>query len=380
MPWKKVEPMDEKFSFVTTLDSGLYTMTELCERHGISRKTGYKWYRRYRSEGFSGLAERSRAPLACPHKTAPEVEELIRKKREEKGWGPLKILQFFARERSDLTLPAESTIGDILRRADLVEPRKSRQKKSHPTAPALKVSAPNQIWSMDFKGEFRLLSGIYCFPFTAEDAYSRFLLCCHGLGSTAQKGVRPVLERLFRENGLPDAIRTDNGSPFVSTGRLSLTRLSVWWLKLRIVHQRIAPGSPWQNGRHERMHRTLKQEATIPPEADFKAQQERFDSFLQEYNTERPHQSLGGDTPASHYQPSPRAMPRRIDAPDYPRHFEVRKVSASGTIRFKGETPFISLALANEYIGLEEIDFGIWSVIFYDTLLARFNENNLRLT
>ena len=333
-----------------------------------------------RSAGLHGLEERSRAPHSCQHRTSPEIVKLITDKREQKGWGPLKILDHFAHQRPDLTLPAESTVGDILRRAGLVEPKKTREKSSHPTAPALRVSLSNQIWSMDFKGEFRLLNSIYCFPFTVQDAYSRFLLCCHGLTSTAYRGVRPVLERLFKERGLPEAIRTDNGPPFVSTGRLGLTRLSVWMLKLGIIHQRIAPASPWQNGRHERMHRTLKREATIPPEANLKAQQERFDDFVQEYNTERPHQHLGGDVPAEHYQSSPRAMPRRIEKPDYPGHFEVRKVSSSGSIKFKNRRLFISEVLGDEYIGLEEIECDIWSVMFYDTLLARFNENNFRLT
>lgn len=380
MPWKQIEPMDEKIRFVFALESGLYSMTELCERHSISRKSGYKWYGRYLSEGLNGLKERSRAPHTCPRRSPPEVEKLIRDKREEKGWGPLKILQYFARERPDLPLPAESTVGDILRRAGLVEPKKARQKRPHPTASALKVSSPNQIWTMDFKGEFRLLNGIYCYPLTVADAFSRFLLCCQGLTSTRQKGVRPVLGRLFREYGLPDAIRTDNGSPFVSTGRLGLTRLSVWWLKLRIAHQRIAPGQPWQNGRHERMHRTLKEETTLPREPNMTAQQHRFGDFQREYNTDRPHQNLGGDVPASHYEPSLRAMPARIKSPDYPGHFEVRKVSHKGAIKFKNRHLFISHALSGEYVGLEEVDYDIWSVHFYNTMLARFNENNYRLT
>ena len=372
--------MDEKRRFVLALESGLYSMTELCERHCISRKNGYKWYGRYLSEGLDGLKERSRAPLTCPHRTSTEVEQLIINKRKEKGWGPLKILQYLARVRPDLPLPVESTAGDILRRAGLVKPRKVRRKRIHPTASALSVSSPNQIWTMDFKGEFRLLDSIYCYPLTVEDAFSRFLLCCHGLTSTRQKGVRPILGRLFREYGLPDAMRTDNGTPFVSNGGLGLTRLNVWLLKLDIVHQRIAPGQPWQNGRHERMHRTLKEETTLPREPNMRAQQRRFDIFQREYNTDRPHQHLNGNIPASYYEPSQRAMPARIKSPDYPGHFEVRKVSTGGCIKFKNRFIFVSQALEGEYVGLEEVDTNIWSVHFYSTLLARFNENNYKLT
>ena len=380
MPWNEVRPMDERIRFALALNSGLYTMTELCERHGISRKTGHKWADRYHRKGLEGLAERSRAPHTCPHKTPLQVENLITEKRKQKGWGPLKIRHHLARTHPELPLPAESTIGDILRRAGLVTPKRTRKKRAHPTARKLSVSSPNQVWTMDFKGEFRLGNSRYCYPLTVEDAHSRFLLCCHGLNSTAQTGVRPVLDRLFRERGLPNAIRTDNGSPFASTGHLGLTRLSVWWLKLGIAHQRISPGQPWQNGRHERMHRTLKKAATIPPESNLKAQQDRFDRFVHEYNMERPHQSLDGDVPASQYKPSSRAMPKRIEKPDYPGHFEVRKVSSSGTIKLRGRIPFIGAALVHEYVGLEEIDAGIWNVIFYDTLLARFDENNLKLT
>ena len=381
MPWKQVEPMDEKRRFILTMESGLYNMTEVCDRFGISRKTGYKWYNRYRSEGFDGLVERSRAPHSCPHRTPPEIAKLIIDKRDQKkNWGPRKILDHFALERPDLAMPAESTTGDILRRAGRVKSRKKRHKSAHPTAPPLKVDAPNQVWTMDFKGEFRLLNGVYCYTFTVEDAHSRFLICCDGLESTAGAGVRPVLDRAFTEYGLPQAVRTDNGSPFVSTGRLGLTRLGVWLIKLAIPHQRIAPASPWQNGRHERMHRTLKQEATIPPGADLKAQQERFDRFRLDYNTDRPHQSLGGDTPASHYRRSSRSKPSRIGPPDYPLHFEVRKVSTNGTFKFKSRTPFIGLGLAEEHIGLEEIDAGVWSVHFYLTELGRFNETDLIIT
>jgi len=233
---------------------------------------------------------------------------------------------------------------------------------------------------MDFKGEFRLGSSYYCYPLTVEDAHTRFLLCCHGLSSTAYTGVRPVLNRLFRERGLPDAIRTDNGSPFASVGLMGLSRLSVWWLKLGIAHHRIAPGKPWQNGRHERMHRTLKNEATIPPEPNMKAQQRRFEIFINEYNMERPHQSLSGNVPASLYHSSARVMPARIKKPDYPAHFEVRKVSHCGGIKLKNRAVFVSNVLANEYVGLEEVDCGIWNVMFYNTLLAKLNEINFKLT
>lgn len=377
MPWKHVEPMDEKRHFIQMVESGLYTMSEVCHRHLISRKTGYKWYNRYLSRGFGGLKEASRAPHSCPHRTPAQIEKLLIDKRKQTNWGPRKIRDYFVLERPDLAMPAESTIGDILRRAGLVKSRKRRHRSPHPTAPPLQADLCNQVWTMDFKGEFRLLNGAYCYPLTIEDAHSRFLICCHGLNSTAGRGVRPVLECAFSEYGLPEAIRTDNGAPFASSGRLGLSRLAVFCLKLDIAWHRIAPASPWQNGRHERMHRTLKEEATIPPEADMQAQQRRFDRFRQAYNTDRPHQSLGGKRPASRYQPSSRRMPNRIEQPRYPSHFEVRKVSAGGRIKFKNRTPFISETLAKEFVGLEEIECGIWSVNFYQTELGRFNETDL---
>lgn len=380
MPWKQVKPMDEKRRFIEMVESGLYTMSEVCQRHSISRKTGYKWYNRYRSRGLEGLKEVSRAPHACPHRTLPEIEKLVVDKRKETGWGPRKIRDYLVRKYPDLPIPAASTIGDALRRAGLVNARTKRRRIPHPTAPPLEVDSPNQVWTMDFKGEFRLLNGLYCYPLTIEDAHSRFLICCEGLDSTAGTKVQPVLERVFADYGLPEAIRTDNGVPFASIGRLGLTRLAVFCLKLGIARQRIAPASPWQNGRHERLHRTLKEEATIPPGADMPAQQQRFDRFRLGYNTDRPHQSLDGDTPALHHQRSPRLMPTRIEEPSYPKHFEVRKVSSGGTIKFKNRIPFLGQALANEFVGLEEIENGIWSVYFYQTELGRFNETEFVIT
>lgn len=381
MPWKQIDPMDERIRFVIAADHGLLSMTELCERHGISRKTGYKWYRRYQAEGQGCLLPRSHVPRTCPHRTPAAVEaRIVAVRRARPTWGPRKILHYLTRTEPEFPLPAESTAGDILVRHSLVRPRKRRRRVPHPTAASLNVSAPNQVWSADFKGQFRLLDSIYCYPLTVSDAHSRYLLACDGLRSIRHKGVRPVFARIFSDYGLPDAIRTDNGHPFASQGVLGLTLLSAWWIKLGIRHQRIAPGQPQQNGRHERMHRTLKQETALPPKADMNAQQVCFDAFINDYNSVRPHQSLDGDVPASHYKPSVRQMPRRIPKPDYPQHAQVRKVSSKGTIKLHSKNFFISLALSGEYLALEEVDYGIWTVNFYNTLITRFDEHNYKLT
>jgi putative transposase len=237
----------------------------------------------------------------------------------------------------------------------------------------LKAEAPNDVWSADYKGEFRLASGPYCFPFTLSDAYSRYLLSCRAQSSTSLLGAKSALTEAFRRYGLPWAIRTDNGTPFVGHGISGLSQLGVWWIKLGILHQRIAPGRPDQNGRHERMHRTLKAEATRPPEGSNDAQQTRFDAFGYEFNHERPHEALEQRTPASLYQPSPREYPERIAGPEYPAHFERRKVDAGGHFKFRGRSLFIAHPLANEWLGLIEMDEDVWSIRFYNQELGRLN-------
>ena len=281
-----------------------------------------------------------------------------------------------------MSFPAPSTVGDILKRAGLV-PRRKKRRRVHPGSSPITAEAPGEVWAADFKGEFRLGSGAYCYPLTTQEAYSCMLLACRGLPSTAHEGTQAVFERLSRTRGLPKAIRTDNGLPFASKAICGLSRLSLWWIKLGIRHDRIEPGCPQQNGRHERMHRTLKAETTRPPEADFPPQQKRFDHFRDEYNEVRPHQALNGATPASRYRCSSKAMPKHVPEPNYPGHAEVRKVSAAGAIKFKSQPLFISTVLATvlagEHLALEETDEGIWSLSFYDVLLGRLDESTFTL-
>jgi putative transposase len=380
MPWKETDPMLERTQFIAAYLSQVYSMTELCERFGIRRNTGYKWVRRYTEQGLVGLQEQSRAPHRCPHRMSEEVEAvLLEAKRAHPHWGPRKILPYLARRRPDLALPAPSTAGELFKREGFSQTRKRRRGHRHPGATPLEAEAPNAVWTADFKGQFRTGDGLYCYPLTVADAYSRFLLSCSARLSTKQVEARPIFERLFQDYGLPDAIRTDNGPPFATPAFCGLSKLSVWWIKLGIRHQRIEPGRPEQNGRHERMHRTLKAEATRPPEHHQVAQQARFDRFCREYNDERPHEALNYSTPASLYRPSPRLLPAQLPAPTYPGHYVVRRVSNAGTFRFQSRQLFMSDTLLQEDIALEETADGIWSIYFYDVLLARLDERDFKL-
>ena len=380
MPWKETMAEDERTKFVEAYRSRVWSMTELCERFGVSRPTGYKWVYRSEQEGLVGLGDRSRAPKNCPHRTAAKVREaILATKRTHPDWGPGKILDYLADQRPGLALPATSTAGALLDRSGLVARRRTSRRWSHPQGPVLRPTGPNQIVTADFKGQFRTRDGRYCYPVTIADAYSRYLLACQALSSIRTEEARPVFERLFREIGLPEAIHTDNGSPFSSTGLHGLCALSVWWIRLGIRHHLSRPGKPQDNGAHERMHRTLKQATARPPEANLRAQQGRFDAFRQEFNQIRPHEALGGKPPARLWTPSSRPYPKAIPQPNYPGHYETRRVSNAGCIRFKAHVLFVSQAIKREWIGLEEVDNGVWSVYFYDVLLARLDEQEMVL-
>lgn len=381
MPWTETDPMTERHKFVLAYDDGLFTMTELCTRFGISRKTGYKWLNRYRKGGIGALSDRSRAPKRSPHRTPEPIRKLLIEARQaHPRWGPRKLLAYLKPRHPDRSFPAASTVGDILKKEGFVQPRRRKRRRVHPGTSPIDVQASGELWTADFKGEFRLGSGAYCYPLTVQDAHSRMLLACQGLPSTAHEGARSTFERLFRAHGLPKAIRTDNGLPFASNAICGLSRLSVWWMKLGIGHDRIQPGCPQQNGRHERMHRTLKAETARPPEHDFPQQQQRFERFQEEYDYVRPHQALGGAVPASKYRPSERRFPTgRLPAPQYPGHAEVRKVSSSGTIKFKATPLFVSEVLQGESVALEETADGIWSLTFYDVLLGRLDQRTFTL-
>ena len=355
-------------------------MTELCDRFGISRKTGYKWLARFTEEGLPGLADQSRAPHSCPHRTPKPIETaLVRAREAHPHWGPKKLVAYLARKQPELALPAVSTAGDILDRHGLVKARPRRAKPVHPGNTPLKVDAPNQVWIADFKGQFLTGNGEWCYPLTVTDAYSRFLLACQALPSTQTAGAQPVFSRLFAEYGLPVAMRTDNGTPFASTALAWLSRLNLYWIKLGIRHQRIDPGHPEQNGRHERMHKTLKAETTRPPQYNLSLQQERFAAFQDEYNEERPHEGLAQQPPRTLYAASDRQLPLRAPAAEYPGHLLTRRVSSGGSISFGAKPLFLSEVLAGEHIGLEEIADGLWSLFFYDVLIGRFNEPDWRI-
>jgi putative transposase len=380
MPWTETVPVDERKKFVEAYRSRTWSMTELCDRFNVSRPTGYKWLHRAEAEGWVGLKDRSRAPRNCPHRTPVLVEEaIVGAKKDHPLWGPGKILDYLEDQRPELCLPAVSTAGELLDRHGLVKRRRHHRYWRHPSGPLVRPIGPNEVTTADFKGQFRTGDGHYCYPLTIADPYSRFLLCCQALSSTRTQEARPVFERVFRDVGLPQAIRTDNGSPFSSTGLHGLCALSAWWVRLGIQHQRIRPGKPQDNGCHERMHRTLKEATARPPAANAKAQQRRFDTFRKEFNEVRPHEALGGVPPARLWQPSPRPYPKTIPAPEYPGHFEKRLVSNAGCVRFKSHVLFISQAIKQEWIGLEEVDNGIWSVYFYDVLLARLDEQEMAL-
>ena len=373
----ETSPVDQRARFINDRRLGLYAMTELCERYGISRKTGYKWLERFENGGRSALGDRSRAPRRCPHRISTEIARLICSARvQHPSWGPEKLLDWLRPRHSGLDWPAVSTAGDLLARHGMVKKRRRRRHYQHPGVVPPTTRQPNDLWTADFKGHFRTRDGVYCYPLTTSDLHTRYLLACHGLLGTKGREVRPVFERLFREHGLPRAIRTDNGVPFATCGIHGLSQLNVWWLRLGIQHQRILPGQPQQNGAHERMHKTLKGEATRPPRANLPAQQRAFNRFRTIYNEERPHQSLAGKTPASLYRPSNREYTGVLPPIEYPGHFIVKRITNAGTFRFKKRLLFIANALKQHTIGLEEVDDGIWSIHFCNVLLGRVDERD----
>jgi transposase InsO family protein len=351
--------------FIEQVVAGGETFSALCEIFGVSRKTGYKRLWRYRAFGLEGIGDRSRAPYRHPNQTPAELVELILKaKQAYPTWGPGKLVSHLATERPDLRLPAASTAGEILKRRGLVKPRKRRRRIEPWRCPFASCHEPNDVWCTDFKGWFRTGDGIRCDPLTISDACTRYLIACKGMERPRQEDVRREFERAFREYGLPGAIRSDNGTPFASVALGGLTKLSVWWIKLGIVPERIAPGHPEQNGRHERMHRTLKEETASPPARTMRAQQRTFDRFRAQYNDVRPHEALGQRPPASRYSSSPRDYPSHVREPEYPDGMTVRRVRSNGEIKWQGGLVFLSAALTGEPVGLRPQDDDIWTVHF----------------
>jgi putative transposase len=381
MPWSQTSPMDQRTQFIADYLREVLSITELCDLYGISRKTAYKWIDRYLRQGPAGLEERTRRPHSSPNRTSEEITQaLLEARRRHPSWGGKKLLALVHKRHPHWDLPHRSTVCDLLSRNGMVPKKRHRRRIGHPGKPTSSILAPNDLWSADFKGQFKMGDGNYCYPLTVTDSYSRYLLGCQGLHSTAVDKAKLVFTRLFKEYGLPKRIRTDNGVPFATTTLARLSRLSAWWVRLGVMPEFIEPGKPQQNGRHERMHRTLKDETTRPPAHSLAAQQRRFNHFIHEFNHERPHEALDQQTPASCYEPSRREMPNRIKPFEYPDRFEVRYVSANGGIRWKHRIWVnVSTVCIGEYVGLEEIDNGIWTVYFGPLKLGRLDERHMRI-
>ena len=365
LPWKQTNPEREQIYFIERWNGGRVSFVELCRQFGVSRKTGYKRVRQFESYGLDGLRDRSRAPRRHPNRTSRAVaERLIAARRSRPRWGPKKLVAWLRDIEPEGSWPAPSTAGDILDRAGLVQRRKRRRHGAPWSEPFAAAEHPNDVWSIDFKGWFRTADGVRIDPLTVQDAASRYLLACDGLLHPNRPQVRQVLERAFREYGLPWAIRTDNGPPFASVGLGSLMPLAVWWVKLGIVPERIEPGHPEQNGRLERLHRTLKAETASPPQSTRGKQQRAFDTFRHIYNTERPHEALGQQPPSRSYHASSRSYPGRVSALEYEVGVTVRQVRSNGEIRWKGDKIYLSESLRGEPVGLFPNDDRFWTIQF----------------
>jgi transposase InsO family protein len=373
--------MDERRKLISDWQRRVYTIMELSARYGVSRQSVYKWIERYKAEGWAGLHERSRAPQHRPQATAlAVVQAVIAARRLHPTWGPRKLLPWLAKRQPHLELPALSTAGDLLRRQGLVAPRRRRRRgmRSRPTLSQGRRA--NDVWSIDFKGQFRTGDGAYCYPLTVLDDASRYLLGCQALLDTSLARCRRALARIFAESGVPQVIRSDNGTPFAAgNSQLGLSELGVWWIELGIRHERIQPGRPDQNGRHERFHRTLKHDTTRPPAANVRGQQRRFTRFQAEYNGERPHEALGDVPPATCWRASRRPYRDGPRQPEYPGHYWVRRIDANGAFKFRTRRVFLSTPLAGKLVGLEEVADGLWAIHFHHVELTRFDERSAPL-
>jgi transposase InsO family protein len=366
MPFKETCPVEERIALMRDYETGVFTVSDLCRRHGISRETFYVWKRRRESGDFRWFEERSHATAVCPHRTPEDMAAAVIVTRARfPHFGPKKIRAWLAAKEPGADWPAASTIGDILKRQGLVTSRPRRRRPIAQGEVRAPAAAPNEEWSIDFKGWFRTADGTRCDPLTITDGASRYLIEVRIVEPTAA-GVRCALERVFGDLGLPDGIRSDNGSPFGSTGAGGLSSLSVWLLKLGIAPRYIPPSSPQHNGRHERMHRTLKAETSKPPAATVTEQQARFDRFRRHYNEERPHEALDQTPPAECWQPPVRRLPGRLEDPWYDADHEVRRVRPCGAIKWRGDEVFVGEALAGELVGVVEHESGASIVRFCD--------------
>jgi len=378
MPWKVCRPVDERLKFVARLLDG-EKMAGLCREFGISRKTGYKILGRYHDSGLEALSDRSRRPYRQANQLPFQIETLIvRLKQEKPAWGAPKIRERLRRLYPDVHTPAISTVHAVLDRHGLVKRRKPRRHRAEGTILS-QAFEPNELWCADYKGEFMLADRRYCYPLTVTDFASRYLFACEALSTTKEAFAFTAFERVFKEFGLPKAIRTDNGVPFASPNALfNLSKLSVWWLRLGIAIERIKPGCPQQNGRHERMHLTLKLETTKPAGQNFLQQQQRFDDFIDSYNNERPHQAIGMRFPAQLYRPSPRRY-EGLPALDYPFHDWAVTVTTCGRICFKMRKINLSQVFAGQTVGIKQVEEHIWLVSFMHYDLGYFDDETCRL-
>jgi len=381
MPWNETCTMNERNKLIDAWLSREFNITQLSERFKVSRKTIYKWLGRYDLYGREGLVDVSRAPINTPHKTPTEIrDQIVRLKHRFPYWGPMKLNDYLRLNYPDVNWPATSTMGEILKVSGLVKRKKRRHKVPPHSQPLRHADEPNKVWSADFKGQFKLGNDKVCYPLTLTDNYSRYLLACDALPGLKLSGVRPVYERLFREFGLPDAIRTDNGYPFAQVCLGGLSPLSIWLLRLGILPERIDKGCPQQNGRHERMHRTLKQETVNPAAITMRAQQRAFDQFVADYNNERPHQSLSGMTPASVYHASLRPFPEVLPDVEYPSEWQVRKVKCAGQIKLFSNPIYVSRQLIGEYVGLKPVGNAVWQIYYCRLPMGIIDERIGRVT
>jgi transposase InsO family protein len=384
MPWAETDAMSERLRFVMELRRRKSSFRSLCAAFGVAPKTGYKWLHQFEAVGPAGLQDRSRRPKSNSRAISAAVaERLVALRREHPTWGPKKLVAWLERHEGRLDVPAASTAGELLKRRGLVSPHKRsryQQRRNELLRPA---DAPNAVWGMDFKGWFRLGDATWCDPLTVTDTFSRYLLCCKAgtaMGDAVSTDVWATLTRIFREYGMPAAIRVDNGQPWAAPkGHLGLTRLAVKIIKVDVTLERIEPGKPQQNGRHERFHLTLQQETTRPPSTNMRAQQLRFDTFQREYNEQRPHEALRQRPPAALYVSSPRPFPTRINEPEYPSWYEVLTPRSWGHVTFRGAEYFLSGALYGERVGLVEIEEDCFEVYFHKVLLGRIHTGHPEL-
>ena len=380
MPWKETRVMDQKIQMIGDWLSGEYSVSELSRVYGVSRRTLYKWIGRYENDPDAGLKERSRAPSEMPRATPAElVAEILACKSRHEHWGARKLLAWLESHQPDRRWPAASTTAEILKRHGMAHTRRKRHHTAPYTEPFLRSNQPNEVWCADFKGQFRLGDGQLCYPLTLTDSFSRYFLGCWALEHPAYVPTRSVIEVAFREYGLPAAVRTDNGAPFGSVGIGGLSSLGVWLVKLGIRPERIEKGHPEQNGRHERMHRTLKAEAISPPRKSMGEQQRAFDRFRVSYNQERPHEALGQKTPASMYRRSARNYPTKLPTIEYPQSFIVRHVNRNGDFKWRGIELYLSGALAGEHIGFRQLDTATWKIYFNFYPLGLLDDATLKI-